>query len=99
MKEGRNCATCANWFPITPSAAAGSSELTVASGECHRYAPRPLLADRDTPPALFWPTTRADDVCGEWYYGGLHTDLQASGRARLENQTPEAMQDSPLKQP
>ncbi len=77
MKEGRHCATRANWFPITLSAAVGSSELTVASGECHRYAPRPLLADQDTPPVLFWPTTRADEVCGEWYYGGLHTEPQA----------------------
>jgi hypothetical protein len=41
-------------------------------GECHRYAPRPLVIPGDAPgrAATRWPVTDARDVCGEWYYGG-----------------------------
>ena len=100
MKEGRYCATCANWFPIKSSATPGPGVLIATSGECHRYAPRPLLADRDAIkcPALFWPTTRADDACGEWYYGGLRAEVRASGEAEPESPVAETGRGSPLQE-
>ncbi len=100
MKEGRYCATCANWFPIKSSATQGPGVLTTTSGECHRYAPRPLLADRDAIkcPALFWPTTDAGDVCGEWYYGGLRSAALTSDETAPSKTAPDGGQGRPLKE-
>lgn len=68
MTEQRHCATCANWMP-GPTSVAGAGP---ALGECHRYAPRPLLLVGHGPAEglVLWPATRANDGCGEWYYGG-----------------------------
>lgn len=51
----------------------GKESLLSSFGECHRYAPKPLILERQTArdAQLIWPKTRAVDVCGEWYYGGL----------------------------
>ncbi len=78
MKEERYCVTCANWIPtesrLPPRQATSSSNI----GECHRYAPRPLVVAGETSKnaTAFWPTTRATDSCGEWYYGGLKLSAQ-----------------------
>lgn len=82
MKEERHCATCANWMPKASETAEGTeSPLSNNVGECHRYAPRPLILERKaaTDAQLVWPKTRAEDVCGEWYYGGLRLQKQAQG--------------------
>ncbi|MFZ0257494.1 MAG: hypothetical protein WAN46_18050 [Gammaproteobacteria bacterium] len=72
MKEERHCATCANWIPQESASAEGKESLLSSRGECHRYAPRPLILERQAAgdAQLVWPETRAVDVCGEWYYGG-----------------------------
>lgn len=99
MKEDRYCVTCANWFPIKSSTPPEPGVLIATSGECHRYAPRPLLADPNAIKcrALFWPTTRPDDVCGEWYYGGLRAEVRASNEAQPESPAAEAGRGSTLK--
>ncbi len=72
MKEERHCATCANWMPAISATPPSKEPLHSHLGECHRYAPRPLILAREavTDAQLLWPKTRAVDVCGEWYYGG-----------------------------
>lgn len=78
MKEERHCATCANWIPKELAPAEGTESPLSSLGECHRYAPRPLILARQaaTDAQLVWPSTRAADVCGEWYYGGLRLKQQ-----------------------
>ncbi len=96
MKEDRHCVTCVNWFPTKSSATPTPGTLVATSGECHRYAPRPLLADRDAIkcPVLFWPMTGASDVCGEWYYGGL----RAGGETEPEKPASEPGRCSPFEE-
>ncbi len=71
MSEQRRCATCANWVPFDAEALEVSGSAT-GSGECRRYAPRPAVRDRAAQAArsALWPSTQADDFCGEWYFGG-----------------------------
>lgn len=69
MNDDRRCAKCANWRPtLNPSAA---KTLTVL-GECHRYAPRPVVVTTETlaEACVVWPVTQGDDACGEWFAGG-----------------------------
>jgi hypothetical protein len=71
MTEDRRCATCANWLPHrAPTGRSG-----VEAGECHRYAPHPLVIRGEEPGGahVAWPVTRAGDSCGEWFYGGERT--------------------------
>jgi hypothetical protein len=72
MKDERYCATCANWKLANPDPSRPRTASSETLGECHRYAPRPVVADRDTfnNATTVWPVTRADNVCGEWFYGG-----------------------------
>ncbi|MGF1613463.1 MAG: hypothetical protein ACFCVA_05995 [Gammaproteobacteria bacterium] len=58
----------------------GKENLLSSFGECHRYAPKPLILERQTArdAQLVWPKTRAVDVCGEWYYGGLRLKQPAT---------------------
>jgi len=78
MKEERHCATCANWIPKESIAAQDKEALLSSFGECHRHAPRPLILEHQAAAdaQLVWPSTRAMDVCGEWYYGGLRLRQQ-----------------------
>jgi hypothetical protein len=82
MKEERYCVTCANWISTEPGLPSRQAASSSALGECHRYAPRPLVVagEISKKATAFWPMTQANDVCGEWYYGGL----------RLSTQHPEA---------
>jgi hypothetical protein len=43
-----------------------------ALGECHRYAPRPVVVTEEalSEATVVWPVTQADDGCGEWFPGG-----------------------------
>jgi hypothetical protein len=104
MKEERHCATCANWMPEKSVMSEGKDPLRASLGECHRYAPRPLILERQvaTGAQLVWPKTRAGDVCGEWYYGGVRlrqqdapsepakskTATAAAPRSDFESRTP-----------
>ena len=82
MSEDRrcaNCANCANWRP-TLEAVVGTP-LTVL-GECHRYAPRPVVVTEEalTAANIVWPMTQADDGCGEWFHGADH--LRRTGQPK-----------------
>ena len=91
MKEERHCATCANWMATESTVSEGKESLLSSLGECHRYAPRPLILEREAANGaqLVWPRTRAGDVCGEWYYGGLRFRQEAplSAPPRAEGDT------------
>lgn len=78
MKEQRHCATCANWIATQATVLEGKKSSLSNRGECHRYAPRPLITAQDTMAtlALLWPITNASDVCGEWYYGGYRLEQE-----------------------
>lgn len=78
MKEERHCATCANWMPESSATPQSQESALPSLGECHRYAPRPLILalEAATDAQLVWPRTRAGDVCGEWYYGGVRRGQQ-----------------------
>lgn len=87
MKEERYCVTCANWIPTEPVPPVRQTTSSSTIGECHRYAPRPLVVTSETSKKItvFWPTTRAEDVCGDWYYGGLRFSAQHTGEAEPED--------------
>lgn len=97
MKEERHCATCANWMPEKSVTPEGKEPLLASLGECHRYAPRPLILERQAAndAQLVWPKTRAVDVCGEWYYGGVRLRQQEtpSEPAKSEIRTAVASSD------
>lgn len=61
--ECQACATCRFW----------REELNDAFGRigtCRFHAPRPLTTEHDWDPQAYWPTTHADDWCGQWCPGG-----------------------------
>lgn len=70
MQEDRRCGTCANWIPR--SDIKGWPNTVAGVGGCHRYAPRPVLADQIGAVGAFvqWPITSEEDQCGDWFYGG-----------------------------
>ena len=70
MSDQRRCTTCANWVSLDSGATKGEGSTLV--GECRRYAPQPAVRDPAAQAArsAVWPSTQADDFCGEWYYGG-----------------------------
>jgi hypothetical protein len=76
MNDDRRCASCANWFPSETKIKAKPAAAAHKTGECRRYAPRPLVVEsRVAESALvLWPVTQADDTCGEWYFGGPRLD-------------------------
>ena len=80
MNEERRCADCANWFPRKTETKAKSIGAVDETGECHRYAPRPLVVEsRVAESALvLWPVTQAGDTCGEWYFGGPRLEQSKS---------------------
>ena len=80
MNDDRRCAACANWFPNKAKSKADATTGAPGTGECHRYAPRPLVIEsRVAESALvLWPVTNADDTCGEWYFGGPRLEQSKS---------------------
>ncbi len=71
MSDQRRCASCANWVAADPVAPTGEDGAMLV-GECRRYAPRPAVRDpaAQAGRSAVWPSTQADDFCGEWYYRG-----------------------------
>ena len=60
-----SCAGCRYWFLIRPSGET-SSDWAGRFGKCRRGSPV-LVAEDSIPPDLaVWPTTQAEDWCGEW---------------------------------
>ena len=80
MNDDRHCAHCANWFPTKTKTKATSTGASDETGECHRYAPRPLVVENRVAESalVLWPVTRAEDTCGEWYFGGARVDQSKS---------------------
>jgi hypothetical protein len=92
MAEERCCLTCANWMPVEEVRRKATAP---AKGECHRYAPRPAVADRGTItfPMVAWAITDESDFCGEWYAGGQRRRTLRTERP-TEKIEPEMFTDS-----
>ncbi len=93
MQEERYCVTCANWIPTKTGLPQRQVTSPSTTGECHRYAPRALIVaggETSKKVTAIWPSTRAKDVCGEWYYGGLKLLDEPPGEAETENRAQSA---------
>ena len=87
MKEERYCVTCANWIPTEPVPPVRQTTSSSTIGDLsplRSTTPRSYQRDQQKDNGV-WPTTRAEDVCGDWYYGGLR--FQPSIRARRSLKT------------
>jgi len=53
-----------------------------ALGECHRYAPRPVVVTEEalSEATVVWPVTQAEDGCGEWFHGGHRPRQRDTGK-------------------
>ena len=54
------CESCRDWVRLST---VGRFRADTNYGQCHRYAPRPIVNDLTNVPK--WPETYKDDFCGE----------------------------------
>ncbi|MCB1233235.1 MAG: hypothetical protein KDM91_03295 [Verrucomicrobiae bacterium] len=78
--EEQTCRTC-RFFVF-----AGTDRAQAPAGECHRYAPRVLLApfaesDATSAPPARWPVVAWHLWCGEWVEGVSYEDMIRMARS------------------
>ncbi len=59
MEEDQSCGLCRFWVPIW-KLESGREKKRSTQGACHRHAPHSSAL------TLSWPTTKADEWCGEF---------------------------------